>query len=105
MTSLLNTEDMYPTSPTTDERESTFALPSRVPKDVCIYSLGKKVYVQEKGYCPEEVLMNIKWPRIKADATAMVPCPSGISKYCTTSGVENAHFAVAFVFKLLSLSK
>lgn len=79
MTSLLNTDDMYPTRPTTDDKESTYSLSSRVPKDVCIYSLGKKVYVQEKGFCPEEVRMDIRWPRIEAGTTAMVPCPSGIN--------------------------
>lgn len=79
MTSHLNTDDMYPTSPTTADEESLFTLHSRVPKNVCIYSHNRKVYVQEKGFCPEEVLMEIKWPRIKAGATAMVPCPSGLN--------------------------
>ncbi|XP_036361147.1 adhesion G protein-coupled receptor L3 isoform X1 [Octopus sinensis] len=44
---------------------------------VCSYASGKVVEVSEDGFCPEQTLLNVKWPRTAAGQHAMMPCPSG----------------------------
>ncbi|GAB1600565.1 adhesion G protein-coupled receptor L3-like [Argonauta hians] len=76
-----HSETSYPNSQktlSTDGDLSTFGTTADFSdRGMCTYSSGKVMMIGEDGFCPEEKILNIKWPRTPAGQRASMPCPSG----------------------------